>query len=184
MTDEKDVQDVQTEDIILEDENSSFDLELKKLREKLKRCVKEKEEYLAGWQRAKADFINAGKNDEKRLEKFKKFAEIDVISDFLEIADSFEGAFCQKNWDGLDKQWQNGVKSLYNQFISILKKHNVEQIDVKGKRFNPEEHESIEQVNVKNKQEDEIITQEIRKGYKINGKVLRPAQVKIGKYYE
>ena len=174
--------DTQSEDIVIENENSSPDLELKKLREKLKKCVSEKEEYLAGWQRAKADFINARKEDEKRLEDFKKYAEAGVASDFLEIADGFEKAFSEESWQSVDKAWQNGIKSLYTQFTGVLKKHNIEPIDAKGKEFNPGEHESFGEVDVENEKDDGIVMEEARKGYKINDKTLRPAQVKVGRY--
>ncbi|MFH1375190.1 MAG: nucleotide exchange factor GrpE, partial [Patescibacteria group bacterium] len=116
------------EEIVIEDENTSLDLNLKKLREKLKKCMSEKEEYLAGWQRARADFINARKEEEERRIELIKFSEADIIKDTLPVLDSFENAFKNENWQKLDKTWQDGIKLLYNQLLDILKKHNIEQI--------------------------------------------------------
>lgn len=174
--------DAQEEDIVIEDENSSPDLELKKLREKLKRCIREKEEYLAGWQRAKADFINARKDEKEQRIEFVKFAEEYLIRDLLAVADGFERIFSEKSWEKLDKAWQDGVRYLYNQFISILKEHNVELIKAEGKEFNPEEHESIGEVEVDEETKEDLVIEEVQKGYKIHNKVIRPVRVKVGKF--
>ncbi len=169
------------DDIIFEEENNSSDLELKKLREKLKDCRRHKEEYLAGWQRVKADFVNARNDEEKSREEFKKFAESKLIEDILPIIDGFESAFNNENWKKIDKVWQDGIKSLYNQFISVLKEHRVEPIEAKGKEFDPQEHEAVAEVEAKEK-DDNIVMEEFRKGYKIEDKIIRPAQVKVGKH--
>ncbi len=172
------------EDIVFEEENDSSDLKLKELREKLKECQKQKDEYLTGWQRAKADFVNARKDDEKRGEEFKKFAEARLIVDILPILEGFESAFSDENWEKLDSDWQDGIKSLYKHFINVLKGHRVGPIEAKGKKFNPEEHEAVAEIEVKDEKDDNVVMEEVRKGYKMEDKILRPAQVKIGKYYE
>lgn len=170
------------EEIVIEDEGASADLQLKKLREKLKKCMIEKDEYLAGWQRAKADFINARKEEEERRAELIKFLGAAIIKDILPVLDSFELAFKDENWQKLDKTWQDGIKLLYNQLLDILKKHNVEQIDSIGQNFDPEQHESMGEIEVADKDKEGIVLEEIRKGYKIYDKILRPAQVKIGKF--
>lgn len=183
MTEEKIAKDDDNgEEIVIEDENTSLDLNLKKLREKLKKCLAEKDEYLAGWQRAKADFINARKEEEERRAELIKFFGVAIIKDILPVLDSFDVAFKDENWQKLDKTWQDGIKLLYNQLLDILKKHNVEQIDSEGKKFNPEEHESVGEIDIDDKKKDGAVIEEIRRGYKIYDKILRPAQVKIGKF--
>lgn len=183
MTEEKIAKDDDNdEEIVIEDENTSLDLNLKKLREKLKKCLAEKDEYLAGWQRAKADFINARKEEDERRAELIKFFGAAIIKDILPVLDSFENAFKDENWQKLDKTWQEGVKLIYNKLLDILKKHNVEQIESMAKKFNPEEYESMGEIEVDDKKKDGIVIEEIRKGYKIYDKILRPAQVKIGKF--
>ena len=97
------------DDIVFEEEGVPAGLELKKLREKLRECQKQKEEYLTGWQRARAELVNARKEDEKHKDEFKKFAAASLIDDLLSIADSFEMAFKDKGWQKLDKTWRDGI---------------------------------------------------------------------------
>jgi len=171
MTEEKD-------DIIFEEgegeEANPAEL-IKKLREKLKKCGIEKQEYLAGWQRAKADFINARKEEKENLQEFIKFSEQNLIIELLVLIDSFDGLFKHgKDYDG--------VKNIYKQLLDILKSRGVESIECLGKDFNPEEQESIGEIEVDNQEKEGKIIEEIRKGYKMHNKIIRPAQVKIGKY--
>ncbi|MBI4691886.1 MAG: nucleotide exchange factor GrpE [Candidatus Terrybacteria bacterium] len=172
------------EEIIIEEEGEGLEDKVKKLREKLKKCESERQEYLAGWQRAKADFINARKEEEESRKDFIKFCEKNLILETLNILDSFDRLFTDKdNFGKIDKNLQIGVENIYIQLMDILKKRGVETLKSEGIKFNPEEHESIIKKEVDKQEEDGIIIDEIRKGYKMNGVVIRPAQVKIGKYH-
>ena len=144
---------------------------LSKLRKELAACRNEKEEYLAGWQRAKADFINARKDEEKDRETFLKFAELGVLNDFLAIADSLALA--------LKLQGNNGLREIYSQLLEILRQHGVTPLEAQGKKFNPLEHEAIERVEVSDEDKDEMVVEEMSRGWKIGEKVLRPAKVKV-----
>ncbi|MFC1595195.1 nucleotide exchange factor GrpE [Patescibacteria group bacterium] len=153
------------EEIIEED--AEYIMELKKIKDKLKKCAKEKEEYLAGWQRAKADFINARKAEQKSREEFSKYAEAQLFYEILDITDSFEEA--------LKIGTDDGIKMLYNQIKGFLKNHNVEEIELsEGDEFNPEFHEAI-------KGEGNIVESILQKGYKIHERVLRPVRVIVKK---
>ncbi len=153
---------------ILEEEGLND--KLKKLREELKSCRKEKTEYLAGWQRAKADFINRGKDDEKARGEFAKFASERVLREMLEVADSLELA------------GSADCKPSYNQLIDILKKEGVEPIKASGEKFDPMYHEALEQVEVSEKEKDGVVLEELQRGYTIYDRVLRPSKVKVGAY--
>ncbi|MFC1625400.1 nucleotide exchange factor GrpE [Patescibacteria group bacterium] len=145
--------------------------QLKKLEKQLKKCEKERDEYLDGWQRAKADFVNARKDDEKNQEEFRKFAHLVIICDILPVLDSFDLAM-QNSKD----------KSLYlikSQLDGIIKKYGLTVIKAVGEKFNPEFHESIEEVE--SEKESSIIIEEIQKGFLLHEKVLRPSKVKISK---
>lgn len=170
------------EEILFEKEEENLEEKFKKLREKLKKCQKDKEEYLAGWQRAKADFINARREEEEKRKEIIKLAEENLIQELLSILDGFDNAFSDESWEKLDKNWQDGLKYLYNQLMNILKKHNVTLIESVNKKFDPAEHESIEENDVDDPKKDGVVVSEARKGYKIHQKVLRPAQVRVGKY--
>lgn len=169
-------------EIILEEEGEGLEDKLKKLREKLKKCESEKQDYLAGWQRAKADFVNARKEEDERRADFAGFVEAKIINDFLPVLDSLEMAMKDKDWQTLDKTWQDGIKCLHSQFTDILKGYDVEEIKIMGERFDPAKHEAIGEVSASEEKEDGLVAEEIRKGYKIRNKIIRPAQVKINKY--
>lgn len=176
------VSDVDGEDIIIEDEDENSAGAMKKLREKLKKCQMEKEEYLAGWQRAKADFVNARREDEERRKDLIKFSEKNLILDFINLADSFDRLFANKEgWDKIDKNWRQGMEYLHTQLVGILKSRGVEAMESAGKQFDPREHESIGEVSVDKKENDGIVMEEMRKGYKMHNAVIRPSLVKVGK---
>jgi molecular chaperone GrpE len=167
------------DDIFIEEEPTP-DL-LKKLRDDLKKCNTEKAEYLAGWQRAKADYINARKEEEERRGGFADFIVAKTIKDFLPVLDSMEMSFKDESWQKLDKTWQDGIKYTHSQLEKVLKDYKVEEIPALGEKFNPAVHESVEETKIDNKENDNIIIDVVRKGYKINDEIIRPAQVKINK---
>ena len=145
---------------------------LKKLRAELKACQKEKAEYLAGWQRAKADFINARKDEEKSREEFLKFAEARVLKDFLAVADSLELALKLKPSEGMGQ--------IYSQLLEILREHGAQPMEVLGKIFDPSEEEALEKVEVGEPEKDGVVLEVLAKGWRLRERVLRPAKVKVG----
>jgi molecular chaperone GrpE len=142
-----------------EEDSGSFEKKLKKIKNKLKSCEKERGEYLAGWQRAKADLINYKKEQEQKNSDLFKFANETFISEILPVLDSFEQALKHKK--------DEGTLQLYNQLKNILKNQGLEEIKAVGEKFNPEFHEAVEEVKGK-------------KGIILNKKVIRPSKVKIG----
>lgn len=172
---------MENEDIIIEEE--IIPDVIKKLREELKKCNLEKQEYLAGWQRAKADFINARKEEEENRHEFIKFAEKTLVFELLAVVDSFDRLFLNKElWEKVGQDTRTGIENIYSQFMNILKNRGVETIEGAGEKFDPREHESVTEEKVDNQEKENIIIDVIRKGYKLNGAVIRPAQVKVGKY--
>lgn len=171
MNEEKKSQDEEVE-IIGEGEEIK-DAKIKKLQEELELCRKEKDDYLKGWQRAKADFINYKKEEEKERLNFLKFAEKNFIAELLPIIDSFEAA---------GKDMNKGLWNIYAKFKDLLKSHNISEIEAIGKKFNPLEHEALEQKDVSNETEDGLILTELQKGYKMHDVVIRPARVAVGVY--
>ncbi len=164
---------------INENDTGKVDAKLKKTKDQLKKCEHERAEYLAGWQRAKADYINLQREHEQKIADYFKFANEGLILEFLPILDSFEAAI-KNNGD-------KGVEQLYNQLLSVLKNNGLEEIKALGEKFNPELHEAVEVVK-SDKEEGTcpersrgVIIEEVQKGYKLNGKIIRASKVKIGK---
>ncbi|MBU4285084.1 nucleotide exchange factor GrpE [Patescibacteria group bacterium] len=161
-------------------EGAKAEHKIKGLKEQLKKAEQERAEYLAGWQRAKADLINYKKEQEAKISEIFKFANEGLIYDVLPVLDSFELAMKHfennhKNTEGLG---QEEIKQIYNQFKNILKSSGVEEIQVAGEKFNPEFHEAVGEIEGK---EQGIIVEEVQKGYKLNNKVIRASKVKISK---
>jgi len=166
------------DDIVPEDEEvSGFKGKSeKKLRVELKKVQKEKQEYLEGWQRARADLINFKREAEKAQQKLAKFATQDIVVQILPVLDSFEAAISH----GADK----GTQQIYKQLLGVLKTSGVEEMNPEGEKFDPTQHESVGGVSVENKKDDGTIVEVIQKGYKLHDKVVRPAKVKIGEFKE
>ncbi len=125
------------------------------------------EEYLNNWKRERADFINYKKEEAKRLEEFVKYANEDLILELIELVDDLE--IVAKEVPGV------GLDNVVKRFNELFKKYGVERIEVEGKKFNPELHEAIET------EKDGEKLKELRPGYTLHGKVIRPARVKLTK---
>lgn len=151
-------------------EEDGINDKVKKIRRELKNCEQERREYLAGWQRAKADYINLEKRTAQEKSEWIKFSNAEMILKLLLILDSFEEA--------LKHSKDSGLIHIYNQIKDFFKKEGLEEIKSLGEKFNPELHEAVEKIEGK---EQGIIVEEIQKGYKLHNKVIRPAKVKVGK---
>ncbi|MBI2056139.1 MAG: nucleotide exchange factor GrpE [Candidatus Sungbacteria bacterium] len=147
-----------------------------RLKEELQQCELRSKEYLEGWQRAKADFINYKSEEGKRLEDMARFITTGLIQDILPVLDSFDLAFQYK----MPKEMERGVLLIRSQFEDVLKKRGLEEISVvKGEPFNPEKHESIGEIA--SDVPEGAIVEVLQKGYTLRGKVLRPARVRLSK---
>ena len=153
-----------------EQDSDLVDSKLKKTKKKFRACEKERADYLAGWQRAKADLINYKKEQEQKNSDIFKFANEIIIGEILPVLDSFEEAMKH------DKN--EGIKQLCNQLKGILKNNGIEEIEAVGEKFNPEFHESVGEIK---KGKTGFVVEEVQKGYKLNNKVIRPSRVKISK---
>jgi molecular chaperone GrpE len=138
-------------------------------------------EYLAGWQRAKADYINFKKETEEKQKMLFEFANATLLMEFLSIYDNLKKALLSMNNEQFTmnnelKAWGEGIKQIKKQFEDLLKDHGIEEIKTIGEKFNPEFHEAVG----KEKKDGviaDIIISEARTGYLMKGKVLVPAKV-------
>ena len=165
-------------------EETKEELSIEDLRKKLEEGEQKKAEYLAGWQRARADFLNHKKEEIERVEGFLKYAIEEWILNALPIMDNFEKA--EKEAAAADYQEKEGKEiiegflQIKNQFQDFLKSHGVEEIKAEGEKLDLNLHEVVGEAEVEDKESGTII-EETQKGYKINGRLLRPAKVKIAK---
>ncbi len=150
---------------------------LKEVKKELKEYKKQAEENLAGWQRAKADFVNYKKDQEKYLEEFRKYASEDMIVKLLPTIDNFELATKHLPKDLENSDWAKGIICIKSQFDNFLKDVGVEEIKSVGEKFDPSLFESIGEKE--SDREEGIIIAEIQKGYRMFGKVVRVGKVKV-----
>ena len=165
------------------DDASKVDPVVEELKQKLSEAEKLKDEYLAGWQRQKADFLNYQKDIAKRTEDFVKFANEDLIGDLLIVLDSFDISVNSLRIEGLtetEKRIVQGLELIRGQLEDVLRKNGLEPIETLHRQFDPAWHEVIGEVEADGK-EGEIV-EELARGYKLNGKLIRPTKVKVAKH--
>jgi molecular chaperone GrpE len=152
----------------------------KKLREEIKKLQKEKEEYLTGWQRAKADYVNLLKELEIVKIHTTNLTKEKVTEKLIPAIDSFELAFQDKiNWEKVDEGWRAGMLSIYKQLLDGLKSFGIERIENVNVPFNPLFHESIKVTKINDEKKDHHVDEVFQVGYKIGDKAIRPAKVSI-----
>ena len=142
---------------------------------------KQSDEYLNGWKRAKADYLNLKKEMEAQNKEIREWLSKIFLLPILDIMDSFERA------GTLDE----GIGGIKKQFEDFLTAQRVEPIKTAGEKFDPARHEAIESVeggaaegeprSANTERESGKIAEEVQRGYLIGEEVLRPAKVKVYK---
>lgn len=153
---------------------------LKKLRADLKQAKKEKEEYLTGWQKERADFANYKKQEDDRKGVFSEAMRERILTRFLTVIDSFNMAFANKEaWEKVDATWRKGVEYIYAQMNGIFEEYGVKPIGEEGEAFDPNIHQSIDMVATDQKDLDHKVAEVVQKGYKLGERVMRAARVNV-----
>jgi molecular chaperone GrpE len=149
----------------------------------LEKLKKQAQEYLDGWKRAKADYLNLKKEMESQNKEIKEWMAKILLLPLLNILDGLNKAFGEVPDNLKNDQWVKGIEGIKKQMEDYLKSQGVEPMAVKGKKFDPIKHEAVESVDLPTGGggESGIILEELQKGYLINGEVLRPAKVKVYK---
>ncbi len=179
------------EDAEVSDVEEDMADKLKKYKEKLKNCQKERQEYLDGWQRSKADYLNSKRRMEEEREHENERNAAHFIEKLLPLCDSFDLALAnfsgqnndQKEAKGNSKNdWRTGVEQIYNQLRTVLKSYTVEVLTPLGEAFNPHFHEAVSEVPVTDSAKHHIILDVLQNGYRVGGRLIRPAKVVVGNY--
>ena len=153
--------------------------ELEQLKKKLAKAIEEQEEYLTGWKRAKADFINYKKEQEERKGEVIQFANQALLLKTLVIADSLERAEKEIPKSKKNDATIKGLLQIISQIQAFLKSEGVVPFDCVGKEFDPALHEAVAQEEGKKEKASGIVLEEFEKGYMMGDRLLRPAKVKI-----
>lgn len=148
------------------------------------------DEYLAGWQRARADYQNLQKETERRIAEIIQYSNEAFICELLPTIDHFTYAFKGVPPKERSKAWVKGIEHIQTNVIKTLESHGVQRIPTVGQPFNPELHESVEEVSAEgDKKNDTIgesgtstsgtIAEEVAAGFTLHGKVIQHAKVKV-----
>jgi len=130
--------------------------------DKIKKLEKQKEEYLNGWKKERADFLNYKKEEAERIVCLMKFANEELIFKFLEILDNIDIAEKKLPEELKDNLWIEGFLKIKTQVRDLLKKEGVEEIKCLGEKFNPNFQETVEEVEMKDKEPGIVIERVIK----------------------
>ena len=145
--------------------------------EEIEKLKKDRDDYLAGWQRAKADFINHKKEEAQRFEEMIKFSNESLIRDLIGPIDSFDLGLAALEKKG---EVEKGIYMIKTQLEDVMRKYGLEKINVKpGDKFDPSVAESLGEEE--SDAPPQTVAEEIEVGYRLNGKIIRPARVKLSK---
>lgn len=155
------------------DEQSDLQSELEEIRSQA-------DEYLDGWQRARAEFANYKKRIQKEREESRSFITAEILSKYITVVDDFERALSDRPSDGASDAWAEGVDMIYRKLKTILESEGVEEYSPEGEIFDPNFHEAIG-FEESDDHDEGMIFQVIQPGYKIGERVIRPAIVRVAK---
>lgn len=162
------------EEFVPEDEAEHPALVIKRLREKLAKAEAERAEYLDGWQRSKADFVNFRREEETQRGYAQERIKASLVEDIIPVLDSFE--MSAKHSDNKELQL------LHKQLLDSIKRIEVKRFGEVGEAFDPYKHEAVREVVVVKPEQDHTIVSVERSGYSIGTHIIRPAQVSVGTY--
>ena len=146
-----------------------------KLKEEIESLRKEKQEYMDGWQRSKADYVNLLKRFETGATASELKGKIEAIEVLLPAFDALERS---KEHSEIPEGFTAIAKQLESAFGSL----GLEELGVIGEHFNPAVHEALGQDAADTLETDDTITVVLEKGWKIGDTVVRPAKVRVAHY--
>jgi len=132
--------------------------------------------YLDNWRRAEADFENYRKRTEQERAETARFASMALILNILPVLDDLDRAFKSIPEKLTHLTWTDGIRLIYRKLQATLEAQGVTEIKALGENFDPSVHEAVGQTAG----EDGKIVEEAQKGYKLHGRVIRPAFVIVG----
>jgi molecular chaperone GrpE len=130
--------------------------------------------------RLAAELDNYKKRVAKERESLIKYAVQDVIQELIPILDNFERAIDSASKTKDMDSFLEGVKMIFNQMNDTLSKKGVKKIGAVGKPFDPNFHEAVMQVD-SDEYPENVVVEELQKGYMLNDRVVRPAMVVVSK---
>lgn len=158
-----------------EDPESVEGMKIAKMRGELSACRKEKQEYMDGWQRAKADYVNALKRFEGEAKAAETRGLVKAVETLLPAFDALERS---KEHGEIPEGFLAIARQLEGAFAAL----GLEALGEVGEHFDPALHDALGQDAVDSRETDDTITVVLEKGWKIGENIIRPAKVRVGHF--
>ncbi len=153
--------------------------QLEEMRGELEAARRQADEYIAALQRERAEFLNFKRRTAEERERDLGLAGEDLIRKVIGVADDFDRAIEAKPSEIAEDPWVEGITAIDRKLRALLDSEGVRAIDAApGRRFDPREHDAIANVPDTGRPEGEIVD-ELRRGYRLRDRVLRPALVAV-----
>jgi molecular chaperone GrpE len=166
--------DEMTDDVLAADEIQQFEADLASLQ-------RERDEWLDTTRRLQADFENYRKRVMREQTALVERASEGLIEQLLPVLDNFELALRSIGEDDESQKIRKGVELVYADLVSVLEKNGLERIEAEGEPFDPNEHEAVMQDDGDH---EPVVSDVLRTGWKLKGRVLRPSMVKVTRNQE
>lgn len=171
----------ETQDVDFEPEEelgaeASLKAKLAKLREELQSARKERQEYLEGWQRCKADMVNALREKDAAISTARAAGRDTLAVELIPALDAFDMARSSPSWTSVDAAWRDGIEYIRSQILSTLKSNGITPFGEAGEPFDPSRHE----IAGDEQGEPGVVVRVVRPGYASGTRILRPAHIIIG----
>lgn len=167
------------DDIVMDEDGEDLSVsKIKKLKAELAACKKERQEYLDGWQRLRADVANSKRESESAHARAVSQARESILADLAPVLDSFAMAFQGSAWEQVDESWRKGIEYIHTQFEQVLTTHGITTFGAPGEAFDPALHEAT---GTAEGGPPDTVAAVSQAGYKIGTKVIRPARVTVYK---
>ena len=145
------------------------------LQSEVDRLKQERDQSIERLARLQAEFENARKRDARERADFRDFAVSGAVEQFLPVLDNFQLALGSS---GSLEQLRSGLELVIKQMEEVLRSLNVQPVETVGARFDPRVHEALESVD-RTDLPDHQVLDEVRRGYRIRDRLLRPALVRV-----
>ena len=153
--------------------------DIEALNAELEAARTERDEYLAALQRERAEFLNFKRRTSEEREAMLGLAAEALISKVLNLADDFDRAIDARPEALAADAWADGITAIDRKLRALLESEGVRAIDASpGRHFDPREHEAVANVPGTDHGDGEIVA-ELRRGYRLRDRVLRPALVAV-----
>ncbi len=168
-------EDVAPEGVAAEQEATVNRAEVEKLKADYEQLKAERDQLVDRVARTQAEFENARKRTERERVEFRDYAVGNVVEQFLPVIDNFELALKST---GTAEQLRSCVDLIVKQMEEILRQLQVQPVVTVGEEFDPRQHEALGTVE-RDDLPDQHVAEEIRRGYKLRDRLLRPALVRV-----